>query len=88
MSFDFKAIFICLGFALAFIFLIKVFKKPLGWVLAYLIRCILGLGLLVLINFLFLKTGFRFSLNPFNALVVGSLGLPGILVLFVFTYFF
>lgn len=81
MSFDIKTILLYIICLLIPILLLKVFQKPLAWAIRLCFSCVIGGLALFLLNLLLMKTGFSFSINPFNALIVGVLGLPGIILL-------
>lgn len=87
MSFDFKTILLYIICLLIPILIFKIFHKPLAWAFRFLISCIVGGLALFVLNLLLMKSGFQFAINPFNALIVGTLGLPGIAVLIFFTSF-
>lgn len=85
MSFDLKTIILYLVCLAGLLLVLKLFKKPLKWLLRLFISCIFsGLALFVL-NLLIVRTGFHFPINPFNALVVSVLGIPGIVLLGLIT---
>lgn len=70
------------------VLLFRVFKTPLKWVLKLLLNTLFGfLGLLIL-NFLGGFIGLSLGVNWFNAIVVGVLGVPGIVLLLLVKYLF
>lgn len=81
MSFDFKTILLYIICLAVLVFVLKLFKKPLKWVIRLLFSCVLGGLALFVLNLLIIKTGFHFPINPLNALTVGVLGIPGIVLL-------
>lgn len=81
MSFDIKTILLYIICLLIPIALFKIFHKPLAWIIRLIISCVIGGLALVVLNLILIKTGFHFPINPFNALTVGVLGVPGIIVL-------
>lgn len=59
---------------------------PLKWVGKLLISSIIGFVALMGLNFIGkMLFGFSIALNPLNALIVGVLGVPGLILLIVFT---
>ena len=61
--------------------LIRVFSVPLKVTLKLLVNTLLGFGVLWLINRTAALTGVSLGLNLWNALTIGVLGLPGVLLL-------
>ena len=61
--------------------LIRVFSVPLKLTLRLLVNTLLGFGVLWLINRTAALTGISLGLNLWNALTIGVLGLPGVLLL-------
>ena len=61
--------------------LIRVFSVPLKLTLRLLANTLLGFGVLWLINRTAALTGVSLGLNLWNALTIGILGLPGVLLL-------
>ena len=61
--------------------LIRVFSVPLKVTLKLLVNTLLGFGVLWLINRTAAFTGVSLGLNLWNALTIGILGLPGVVLL-------
>ena len=61
--------------------LIRVFSVPLKLTLKLLVNTLLGFAVLWLINRTAAFTGVSLGLNLWNALTIGILGLPGVLLL-------
>ena len=61
--------------------LIRVFSVPLKVTLKLLVNTLLGFGVLWLINRTTALTGVSLGLNLWNALTIGILGLPGVVLL-------
>lgn len=74
---------IVLGLLCAFVALgvIQLFSAPLKLALKVLLNTLLGFGALFLLNLARPLTGFMLGLNLFNALVIGVLGVPGLVLL-------
>lgn len=66
---------------LAVILVLRLLSKPIRFVFKLLINTMLGFVLLWLINFFGGEKGIELSLTLVNALVVGFLGIPGVLLL-------
>ena len=74
---------IALGLLCAFVVLgvIQLFSAPLKLALKVLLNTLLGFAALFLMNLTSGMTGFALGLNLFNALVIGILGVPGLVLL-------
>ncbi|HEX2952702.1 MAG TPA: pro-sigmaK processing inhibitor BofA family protein [Bacillota bacterium] len=72
---------------LAILFLIylggKSYFKPLQWILSAFIRLGIGAGALLAINAVGQWFHFAIPLNPYTALFVGFLGVPGVATLII-----
>ena len=87
MSFDLRSIIVYIFGLFLFFMCIKLFKKPLIWIFRLMFSCIIGFGILLLFNLIFQKSGFTLALNPFNAVTIGVLGVPGLVLLCVLSCF-
>ena len=74
---------IALGLLCAFVLLgvIQLFSAPLKLALKVLVNTLLGFVALFLLNLASSLTGFSLGMNLFNALVIGVLGVPGLVLL-------
>lgn len=66
--------------------LVKILKTPIRWALKLLFNALLGFVALFLINFFGEPIGLYLGVNWLNAAVIGVLGVPGAILLIVFTY--
>lgn len=73
-------IVIVVGILLLFLFF-KLFAKPIKWILKLLLNTLLGLVILVVVNYLGAFIGLKITVGWFSALVAGILGLPGVVLL-------
>jgi len=64
----------------------KALKVPLKLALKLLFNSILGGMVIIVINFLGQYINFHISLNLFSALIVGTLGIPGVILLVILKY--
>lgn len=64
----------------------KALKVPLKFLLKLLLNSLVGGMVIVVINFLGQYINFYISLNFFSALIVGTLGLPGVILLIILKY--
>ena len=60
---------------------IRLFSAPLKLALKVLLNTLLGFAALFLLNLASGWTGFSLGLNLFNALTIGVLGIPGLVLL-------
>lgn len=74
---------IALGLLCAFVVLgiVQLFSTPLKLALKVLLNTLLGFAALLLVNLTSTLTGFSLGLNLFNALTIGILGVPGLVLL-------
>ena len=74
---------IALGMLCAFVVLgvIQLFSAPLRLALKVLLNTLLGFAALFLLNLTSGLTGLTLGLNLFNALTIGVLGIPGLVLL-------
>ncbi|NLM09682.1 MAG: pro-sigmaK processing inhibitor BofA [Clostridiaceae bacterium] len=64
----------------------KALKVPLKFALKILFNSLLGGMVIIVINFLGKFIDFYISLNIFSALIVGTLGLPGVILLIILKF--
>lgn len=67
--------------ALAVLGVIRLFSAPLRLALRLLLNTLLGFGALFLLRLAAPLTGLTLGLNPINALIIGVLGVPGLVLL-------
>lgn len=76
-----------LGIAIAAILVfIKIFSKPMKLIFKLLINAATGFVMLFIVNFFADILGVHLEYNLINAIVVGALGLPGVVILFVIQF--
>ena len=79
---DLKTVLLLIGVGLILLAVVlRVFSTPLKLMLKVALNTLLGLGSLILLNATSAFTGLSLGLNLFNALVVGVLGVPGLVLL-------
>ena len=75
--------------AVAFLMLLwKLLKTPIKWALKLLLNALMGFVILFIINWLGGFVGISLGYNWVNALVVGILGTPGVILLLLLKYIF
>lgn len=72
---------------LLLILLFKILSKPLRWAVKLLLNAIVGFVALTLLNALGGLIGVSLGVNWLNAIVVGVLGVPGVILLLLIKYF-
>ena len=78
---DFSMIIVIAAIVLGVIIVLRLLAKPIRFIFKLLINTVLGFVLLWLINFFGGGLGIVLELSLLNALVVGLLGIPGVLLL-------
>ncbi len=78
---DFSVIIVIAAIVLGVIIVLRLLAKPIRFIFKLLINTVLGFVLLWLINFFGGGLGIALELSLFNALIVGLLGIPGVLLL-------
>ena len=81
---------IAIGLLCAFVVLgvVQLFSAPLKLALKVLLNTLLGFAALFVLNLASSLTGFTLGLNLFNALVIGVLGVPGLVLLILLKLIF
>ena len=68
--------------------IIRIFTTPLKWALKLLLNAGIGFVALFALNFFGSYLNVSLGINWINALVVGILGVPGLILLLLIKYFF
>jgi len=71
----------------AMIIVVKLFSWPLKILGKLVLNAVLGVLLLLLVNFVGNYVGFTIAINPVTALIAGFLGVPGVIFLIIFVTF-
>ena len=69
--------------ALAVLLVFKLFSLPIRLIFRFLLNTAAGFILLLLFNYIGMYLGLTLGINILNALVIGILGLPGLVLLLV-----
>ena len=72
---------------LGVILLLRILAKPFHFIFKLILNTLFGFALLWIINFFGAEIGLTLSLSLVNALVVGFLGIPGVLLLLAIHFF-
>ena len=78
---DFSVIVVIAAIVLGVIVVLRLLAKPIRFIFKLLINTVLGFVLLWLINFFGGGLGIALELSLLNAVIVGLLGIPGVLLL-------
>ena len=74
--------------AAIFLLVIRLFRKPIRWILKLLLNTAIGFAALFALNFFGSAVGITLGLNWINALVIGVAGFPGLVLLLLLKYLF
>lgn len=66
----------------------RLLKKPIAWILKFLIHACMGYAALFVFNFVGAWFDISLGLNWVNAAVTGLLGVPGVILLLLVKYLF
>lgn len=78
---DISTILIIVIAAAAFLLFIKILRKPIRFIFKLLLNALFGFIGLFIINFFGDIFGISIAINLVNALIVGILGIPGVILL-------
>ena len=78
---DFSVIIVIAAIVLGVIIVLRLLAKPIRFIFKLLINTVLGFVLLWLVNFFGGGLGIALELSLLNAVIVGLLGIPGVLLL-------
>lgn len=67
--------------------LVKVFAWPLKLLFKLIVNAVLGVILLIIVNFIGQYFNFYIGINAITALIAGFLGVPGVIFLIIFKLF-
>jgi len=71
----------------AMVIVVKLFSWPLKILGKLILNCVLGVLLLLLVNFAGTYVHINVPINAVNALIAGFLGVPGVIFLIIFITF-
>jgi inhibitor of the pro-sigma K processing machinery len=66
------------------VIVVKLFSWPLKILAKLVLNCVLGVILLLLVNFVGKYFGITIAINAVTALIAGFLGVPGVIFLIIF----
>ena len=75
-------LFFALGLSILY-FLGYIILSPVKILMKFMLSSIIGAAVVIVINLIGEQMGFYFPVNPLTAVIVGTLGLPGVLLIFV-----
>ena len=71
---------------LLMLLLIRIVKTPIRWAFKLLINALMGFAALFVLNFFGAWVGLELGVNWINAIVIGVLGFPGVILLLLVKY--
>jgi inhibitor of the pro-sigma K processing machinery len=66
--------------------LFRILKTPLRWAFKLLLNAAIGFVALIVLNFFGAWVGLSLGVNWLNAIIVGVLGIPGVILLLLLKY--
>jgi len=69
------------------VLIVKIFGRPIKWLFKLALNAVVGFVALGLLNFFGGFIGLGLGVNWFNAIVVGVLGVPGVVLLLLLQHF-
>lgn len=63
----------------------RLFLKPIKWLFHLLLSCLAGGAGILLSNWMLGAFGWHLAFNPLNAMIAGVLGIPGMILTYVFS---
>ena len=83
MDIDIQTIlFFALGLGILY-FMGQMIFAPAKTVTKFLANSLIGAAVAVILNLVGNQVGFNFPVNPVTAIIIGTLGLPGVLLIFI-----
>jgi inhibitor of the pro-sigma K processing machinery len=76
------------GIGVAMLIILRIFSLPVKWVFKLIINTLLGFLGLFAVNWLGSYIGINLGINIVNAVVVGTLGLPGLVLLLLLKWWY
>lgn len=71
-------VFIYTSCLIAFIFFVRLFKRPLLFLLQFFVKAVFGIAIILLTNTYCGGMGLSVALNPVTVLLSAMLGIPGV----------
>ena len=62
--------------------------KPMKTIVRFLLNSAAGMGLCMLINYIFTPMGIHIGINPVTAVILGMLGVPGLIMILIAQIFY
>ena len=79
-------LYVAIGIAVQIV--MRIFTLPVKWIFKLLLNTVLGFAGLFLVNWLGSYIGISLGINVVNAVVVGTFGIPGLILLLLLRWLF
>ena len=86
MTMEKIVLYVAIGIAVLIV--MRIFTLPVKWIFKLLLNTVLGFAGLFLVNWLGSYIGISLGINVVNAVVVGTFGIPGLILLLLLRWFF
>lgn len=83
-----EKIVLYVAIGIAVLIVMRIFTLPVKWIFKLLLNTVLGFAGLFLVNWLGSYIGISLGINVVNAVVVGTFGIPGLILLLLLRWFF
>lgn len=86
MTMEKIVLYVAIGIAVLIV--MRIFTLPVKWIFKLLLNTVLGFVGLFLVNWLGSYIGISLGINVVNAVVVGTFGIPGLILLLLLRWLF
>ncbi|MBS7315377.1 MAG: pro-sigmaK processing inhibitor BofA family protein [Clostridiaceae bacterium] len=83
-----EKIVLYVAIGIAVLIVMRIFTLPVKWIFKLLLNTVLGFVGLFLVNWLGSYIGISLGINVVNAVVVGTFGIPGLILLLLLRWLF
>ena len=83
-----EKIVLYVAIGIAVLIVMRIFTLPVKWIFKLLLNTVLGFAGLFLVNWLGSYIGISLGINVVNAVVVGTFGIPGLILLLLLRWLF
>ncbi len=83
-----EQILLYVAIGIAVLIVMRIFTLPVKWIFKLLLNTLLGFIALFLVNWLGSYIGISLGINIVNAVVAGTLGIPGLVLLLLLRWFY
>lgn len=83
-----EKILLYVAIGIAVLIVMRIFTLPVKWIFKLLLNTLMGFVALFLVNWLGSYIGISLGINVVNAVVAGTLGIPGIILLLLLRWLY